>query len=306
MSATWNPALAEKMGELIGEEALLTGVSGWYAPAMNIHRSPFSGRNYDYYSEDPILSGKMGAAEVRGASSKGMYTFIKHFAVNDQETKRSSLSTWLQEQPMREIYLKPFEIAVKEGGSTGIMASMNRIGYRFTRGSYALLTTVLRGEWGFRGAVITDACQTNGEYSDMALAAGVDLQLNTAPNKLTDTKSPVVRHALQKAAKNTCYMVANSLAMNSVIKGESYSAGIPIYVLILLAVDLLALAGIGFGEYRAIASYRKPEEDANEVIIKQRMSTKKKIILLSILAVIILLGGLGIWKTVAYIMSKMI
>ena len=102
-----------------------------------------------------MLSGKLGAAEVRGASSKGMYTFIKHFAVNDQETKRSSLSTWVQEQAMREIYLKPFELAVKEGGSTGVMASMNRIGYRFTRGSYALLTTVLRDEWGFRGAVIT-------------------------------------------------------------------------------------------------------------------------------------------------------
>ena len=104
-----------------------------------------------------------------------MCTFIMHLAVNDQETKHSSRSTWVQEQAMREIYLKPFEITVKEGGTTGVMASMNRIGYRYTRGSYALLTTVLRDEWGFRGAVITDARQTANEYSDMALAAGVDL-----------------------------------------------------------------------------------------------------------------------------------
>ncbi len=306
MSATWNQALAEKMGEFVGEEALLTGISGWYAPAMNIHRTPFCGRNYDYYSEDPVLSGKLGAAEVRGASSKGMYTFIKHFAVNDQETKRSSLSTWVQEQAMREIYLKPFEIAIKEGGSTGVMASMNRIGYRYTRGSYALLTTVLREEWGFRGAVITDACQTSREYSDMALAAGVDLQLNTAENKLTDTKNPVVRHALQRAAKNTCYMVANSLAMNGVVKGNSVSSGLPVYVLILAGLDVTALAGIIFGEFILVRRYKRRASDTNEVMIRRRMSIGKKIILG--IVVILLTAALvaGILNIYHFIMGKMI
>lgn len=306
MSAAWNKSLAQKMGELVGEEALLTGVSGWYAPAMNIHRTPFSGRNYDYYSEDPVLSGKMGAAEVRGASSKGMYTFIKHFAVNDQETKRSSLCTWVQEQAMREIYLKPFEITVKEGGTTGVMASMNRIGYRYTRGSYALLTEVLREEWGFRGAVITDACQTAKEYSDMALAAGVDLQLNTAENKLTDTKSPVVRHALQKAAKNTCYMVANSLAMNGVVKGQGFSSGFPVYILILVALDVIWISLLVFGEYRVIRAYRRKEADANEVLIRQRMSTKKKLIIGGIAAILLFAAAFGIYRVISFIMGKMI
>lgn len=306
MSATWNQQLAEEMGEFIGEEAVIAGASGWYAPSMNIHRTPFSGRNYDYYAEDAVLSGKMGAAEVRGASSKGMYTFIKHFAVNDQETKRSSLSTWLQEQAMREIYLKPFEIAVKEGGSTGVMASMNRIGYRYTRGSYALLTTVLRDEWGFRGAVITDACQTANEYSDMALAAGIDLQLNTAKNKLTDTSTPVVRNALQKAAKNTCFMVANSLAMNAVLDGTAYSSGIPVYLIILVAFDVLALAGIGFGEYKVISNYRKADRNENEVMIKARMSTKKKVIIICIVSLVVIALAFGAWRIYAFIMSKMI
>lgn len=306
LAATWNQELAEQMGSLVGEEALLTGVNGWYAPAMNIHRSPFSGRNYDYYSEDAVLSGKMGAAVVRGASSKGMYTFIKHFAVNDQETKRSSLSTWVQEQAMREIYLKPFELAVKEGGSTGVMASMNRIGYRYTRGSYALLTTVLRDEWGFRGAVITDACQTAKEYSDMALAAGIDLQLNTAPNKLTDTKNPVVRHALQRAAKNTCYMVANSSAMNAYLEGTPQSRGIPVYILILAAFDVLAVAALAFGEIRAVLRYRKPEQNADSAAVPYGMSRKKKLVLLCVLLVLVAAIVLVGWNAYAYIMSKMI
>lgn len=306
LSATWNQDLAERMGEFIGEEALLTGVSGWYAPAMNIHRAPFSGRNYDYYSEDAVLSGKMGAGEVRGASSKGMYTFIKHFAVNDQETKRSSLSTWVQEQAMREIYLKPFEIAVKEGGSTGVMASMNRIGYRYARGSYALLTTVLRDEWGFRGAVITDACQTANEYSDMALAAGIDLQLNTAKNKLTDTKNPVVRNALQKAAKNTCYMVANSLAMNAYVEGVPYTPGIPVYIIILAVFDVLALAALAFGEFRVVVNYRRPDRNEDGSPVKERMSTKKKIVVLCVILVILAAIAFGAWRAVSYIMSKMI
>ena len=296
-ASTWNKEIAAEFGSLIGDESLSTGVNGWYAPAMNIHRSPFSGRNYDYYSEDPILSGKMGAEVVKNANQKGLYTYVKHFAVNDQETKRSSLATWLQEQTMREIYLKPFELAVKEGGTTAMMASMNRIGYRFTRGSYALLTSLLREEWGFRGAVITDACLTKGEYSDMALAAGIDLQLNTTPNKLTDTKNNVIRHALQNAAHNTCYMVANSHTMYGLSKGENATSGIPIYLIILGVLDLLFFAAAATIELRAIHVYHHGEPELSAEARKRK--TIIMTVILAVLAVAVIVGGLFLYNYIA-------
>ena len=160
MGSTWNVQLAEKMGELIGEEGLAGNekgdglpYSGWYAPAVNIHRSPFAGRNWEYYSEDGLLSGKFAAGVIKGAGKKGVYCYVKHFAVNDQETDReyNGILVWANEQSMREIYLYPFEIAVKEGGATGMMSSFNRLGMKWAGGSYALLTQVLRDEWGFHG-----------------------------------------------------------------------------------------------------------------------------------------------------------
>lgn len=132
LASTWNEELAEQMGRLVGEDGLRADIQGWYAASMNLHRTALSGRNFEYYSEEGLISGKMGAAEVRGARSKGMFVYIKHFAVNDQETNRASTTTWLTEQALRELYLKPFEISVKEGGATGVMGSMNRIGYRYT------------------------------------------------------------------------------------------------------------------------------------------------------------------------------
>ncbi len=253
LATSWNTELAERMGELVGEDGIRAGISGWYAPAMNIHRTPFSGRNYEYYSEDAVLSGIIGAAEVKGCRSKGLCTYVKHFAVNDVETERSSLSVWADEQTMREIYFKPFEYAVKEGKTNAMMASMNRIGYRYTRGSYALLTSLLREEWGFEGAVITDFTSTKNEYSDMALAAGVDLQLDTSANSLTDTESNVVRHALQRAAKNTCYMVANSFMMDLGV----VSGGVPVWVILVLLLDMIAVAACAAGEIVYVRDYKK-------------------------------------------------
>ena len=129
---------------------------GWYAPGVNLHRSPFSGRNTEYYSEDPFMNGVMAATVIKGVQEKGVYANVKHFALNDQETNRGGVATWCDEQAMREIYFKAFEIAVKEGESHGLMTSFNRIGTEWAGGSYRLVTTVLRKEWGFQGSVICD------------------------------------------------------------------------------------------------------------------------------------------------------
>ncbi len=174
LACTWNDELAEEFGEIIGEEANQLGTHVWYAPGCNIHRSPQGGRNNEYYSEDPLLSGRMSAAVTRGAQSKGIVVTVKHFAANEQETNRQSngLYTWLNEQSLREIYLEPFEISVKEGKAKGIMSAYNRIGAEWCGGSKTLITDLLRNEWGFDGFVITDASiDLTGEgYLDPALA----------------------------------------------------------------------------------------------------------------------------------------
>lgn len=156
-ACTWNKDLAKQFGETIGDMAHDMHVAGWYAPAMNIHRNAFSGRTFEYFSEDSLLSGVMASSEISGAKSKGVYSFMKHFALNDQETKRTEmLCTWTNEQAMREIYLKPFEMSVKEGGAQAVMSSFNYIGNTYAGADSALLQTVLRGEWGFKGFVLTD------------------------------------------------------------------------------------------------------------------------------------------------------
>ncbi len=174
LACTWNDELAEEFGEIIGEEGNQLGTHVWYAPGCNIHRSPQGGRNNEYYSEDPLISGKMSAAVTRGVQSKGIVVTVKHFAANEQETNRQSngLYTWLNEQSLREIYLEPFEISVKEGGAKGIMSAYNRIGAQWCGGSKALITDLLRNEWGFDGFVITDASiDLTGEgYLDPVLA----------------------------------------------------------------------------------------------------------------------------------------
>ncbi|WP_317416654.1 glycoside hydrolase family 3 C-terminal domain-containing protein [Thermophilibacter provencensis] len=214
---SWNVELARQMGEVFGAEARAYGTSGLYAPGANIHRSPFSGRNFEYISEDGLLTGKIVAAEVQGIQSQGLYCYTKHFAVNDQETNRDQggLATWLSEQAMREIYLRGFELAVKEGGSKGMMSSFNRIGATPAAESWELLTGVLRQEWGFRGAVVTDcvmACST--QDPDRALRAGNDLQLSFFSDITADTTDTVAgRQALRQASHNILYMVANSDAL---------------------------------------------------------------------------------------------
>ncbi len=189
IAATWNVEVAKRMGELIGEESLWANEPGWYAPAMNAHRSTFGGRSFEYYSEDPVLSGKIGANAVYGAQSKGVRAYIKHFALNDQETERMSINTFASEQAIREVYLKPFEYAVKEGGATGCMAAFNQIGTTAAHANYGLLTEILRNEWGFKGAVVSDYGEVGQmEAADSAVerfVSGLDFCLNGGPSKST-------------------------------------------------------------------------------------------------------------------------
>lgn len=169
---TWNDELIEKMGAAIGKEAVSLGTDYLYAPACNMHRSPMGGRNFEYYSEDPLLSGKMAAAFTRGAQSEKLLVTVKHFALNDQETARMGIHVWSNEQAIREIYCKPFEIAVKEGGAKGIMSAFNRLGTKWCGGTPELLVDLLRNEWGFDVMVITDAYTnlTGYGYMDPVLA----------------------------------------------------------------------------------------------------------------------------------------
>ncbi|MCD7801427.1 MAG: glycoside hydrolase family 3 C-terminal domain-containing protein [Clostridiales bacterium] len=217
LACTWNTDLAYEMGVTFAQEAIAMEVAALYAPAMNIHRSPFSGRNYEYYSEDGVHSGKMAAAEVQGIQSQGVTTYCKHFAVNDQESNRDSggLLTWVNEQAMREIYMKAFEIAVKEGGTRGIMSSFNRLGATCAAESSALLNTVLRDEWGFEGTVITDCIlQLSYVNIDRAIASGNDMILSLAniqspTEALTGTNSG--QQVLRTATHNILYTAANSV-----------------------------------------------------------------------------------------------
>ena len=219
IACTWNLPLAEKTGAGVGKEAADMGEDIWYAPGVNIHRNPRGGRNFEYFSEDPLLSGKMGAAIVKGAASEGLVTTVKHFALNDQESHRNGLFVWADEQTMREIYLRAFEIPVKEGGTAGIMSAYNRIGADWCGGKAALLKDLLRKEWGFDGYVISDysANVTGSGYMSPVLAVynGNDTMLtgvwiinrpgHEISMRIAYAKDPVgFGRALREAVKNLC------------------------------------------------------------------------------------------------------
>lgn len=212
-ACTWNKDLAKQFGEMIGDMAHDMHVAGWYAPAMNIHRNAFSGRTFEYFSEDSLLSGVMASSEISGAKSKGVYSFMKHFALNDQETNRTNMvCTWANEQSIRETYLKPFEMSVKEGGAQAVMSSFNYIGYTYAGASSNLLQTVLRGEWGFKGFVLTDYFGGYGyQNADQEVRAGNDSMLATTKitNHITDKSATSVK-AMRQAAHNILYTAANS------------------------------------------------------------------------------------------------
>ena len=254
IASTWNVDRARDFGTSVGNEGLLgnsntnTPYSGWYAPGVNIHRSPFGGRNFEYLSEDGVLAGKLAAQIVIGAQSKGVYCYMKHFALNEQETHRSINGdcSWVTEQAMREIYLKPFEIAVKEGGTRAIMSSFNRIGTRWTGGDYRLLTEILRNEWGFRGTVICDF-NTNEYMNSRQMAyAGGDLNLATLPVSWSDENDQADTIVLMQAAKNVLYTVVNSNSK------EVVGYAMPIWEISLFVLDGVIAAALAVWGFFAI------------------------------------------------------
>ena len=257
LGCTWNVDLAKSYGDSIGEMAEDLDVSGWYAPAMNIHRSAFSGRNFEYPSEDAFHSGMISAAQVAGARERGVYSFIKHFALNDQETNRNNLvCTWFTEQSAREIYMKSFEIAVKVGGAQAVMSSFNYLGTRYAGAHSGLLNTILRDEWGFRGAVLTDYFGGYGyQDADIQIRNGGDFCLspmggNTAV--LDDQSSATSILAARQACKNICYTTCNSRAYATDVVLTT-----PTWQIVIWAVSaVLALALVGV-EFILIKNYKK-------------------------------------------------
>lgn len=282
LACSWNVELAGEMGKGIGEDGLYANTCGWYGPGMNIHRTPFAGRNFEYYSEDPFLSGVLGKAEVNGAAQKGMYAFIKHFALNDQETHRDErgIATFSQEQAIREIYLKPFEMSILDNtveisynepikdengtitgytwktatmpATTAVMTSFNRIGTTWAGGHYQLITGVLRGEWGFDNFVLTDYEVGSGKGAYMntlqTLAAGGDGKLKTVDMDalfgFDVAKNPAYQGYCRDAAHHILYTVVNSAGMNGYVHGVEFVPGFAYYKLILIGWDLLALGGL--------------------------------------------------------------
>ena len=254
---TWNKELANRMGDSIGKEADEMEVSGWYAPGINIHRTAFGGRNFEYYSEDAVLSGKIAAEEIKGAKDHGVYSYIKHFAANDQETNRIyQMLTWMNEQALREIYLKGFEIAVKEGGAGAVMDGHNFIGDRWTGATPELNNGVLRDEWGFRGLVSTDMFVGYGYYdADVAIRSGVTSMLNPMnfPDAtVSDTTSATSLQAMREACHGTLYTVVNSRAYEN-----AGAFSMVLWQKLLIVFDIAAALLLCVLEYYLLRKYRK-------------------------------------------------
>lgn len=263
---TWNKDIAERFGESIGKMADEMGVSGWYAPAMNTHRSAFAGRNFEYFSEDGVLAGQISAKAVIGAEKEGVYAYIKHFALNDQETNRTNmLCTWTNEQAVREIYLKPFEIAVKDGGAKAVMSSFNYIGTRWAGGSTELCNNVLRDEWGFKGFVLTDYFGVYGYMnSDQGIRNGTDAMLvayDTETNHVQDQKSATGVLAMRNAVHNILYTVVNSRAYDA----DELQTGLMSWQIALIAADVVLAAAAVALEVVLIKKYLKRSAEAKAV-----------------------------------------
>ena len=292
IAQTWNLELARAFGEQVGQQAQFINVNGWYAPAVNIHRTPFSGRNSEYYSEDGFLTGTMAKEETIGAAEGGMYVFVKHFAVNDQEDHRGdregqySLATFLNEQAAREIYLKPFEICMKSGtveenyvktnsdGSyemakaqvpacNAVMTSFNRIGYTWAGGHYGLMTGILRNEWGFNGFAVTDNANT-GVFMDAGqmIQAGGDGKLTNLPSGARytfDSKDATDYHYGRIAAHHILYSIVNSNAMDGGMPGSRYVPTVAPYQKVIYAVDVVCGAVIAVLVLLTVLRYRKKE-----------------------------------------------
>ncbi len=261
---TWNTEMAEEFGNSIGKMADEMGVSGWYAPAMNTHRSAFAGRNFEYYSEDPVLSGTIAANAVIGAEKEGVYAYIKHFALNDQESNRTNqLCTWFTEQSAREIYLKAFEMCVKDGGAKAVMSAFNFYGTEPAGASSAMLNNVLRDEWGFKGFVLTDYYGVYGyQDADRMIRNGNDCMLvayDTETNHVTDTKSATSVQAMRQACKNIMYTVVNSRAYDA----DNIQTGLMTWQIAAIVIDVILAAILIALEVIAVKKLKKRNAEVN-------------------------------------------
>lgn len=274
IAATWNRSLADAYGEINGEIACLDNYNGWYAPGVNLHRSPFSGRNYEYFSEDSFLTGDMAVSVSLGAARKGLNVVPKHFALNDQETNRNgnnSVATYATEQTIRETYLSIFEKLVKKGQLKGIMASMNRIGNIRARNDYRLNIEVARNEWGYQGFFITDYISSMTPEDSLAcLAGGMNAVLSGMAQKLptASLEDPSVKALLRESMHRLLYF-----SVNSRLAGVKGGSGLPVYVLLLVLADVLVFGLIAWGTVLKLLGYRL----ANADVLDEKKARRHKI-----------------------------
>lgn len=257
VASTWNKELAQAWGECMGKISQEMGAEGWYAPGMNTHRTAFGARNYEYFSEDGVLAGNMGAKAVEGARKYGVYSYIKHFALYEGNAKM--VSVWSNEQAIREIYLKPFEISVKQGGANAVMVSWSFLGDKWTGESSNLMNTVLRDEWGFRGMALTDFFRNNGHgfmNADAALANGVDAMLSTfngEENNVANPEHPTDVLQMRNACKNVMYTVVSSWAYD----GEHEETGMENWKKAGIGIDIVIALFMAGMEVLVIRGYKK-------------------------------------------------
>lgn len=257
VASTWNKELAQAWGECMGKISQEMGAEGWYAPGMNTHRTAFGARNYEYFSEDGVLAGNMGANAVEGARKYGVYSYIKHFALYEGNAKM--VSVWSNEQAIREIYLKPFEISVKQGGANAVMVSWSFLGDKWTGECSNLMNTVLRDEWGFRGMALTDFFRNNGHgfmNADAALANGVDVMLSTfngEENNVANPEHPTSVLQMRNACKNVMYTVVSSWAYD----GEHEETGMENWKKAGIGIDTVIALFMAGMEVLVIRGYKK-------------------------------------------------
>ena len=257
VASTWNKELAQAWGECMGKISQEMGAEGWYAPGMNTHRTAFGARNYEYFSEDGVLAGNMGANAVEGARKYGVYSYIKHFALYEGNAKM--VSVWSNEQAIREIYLKPFEISVKQGGANAVMVSWSFLGDKWTGECSNLMNTVLREEWGFRGMALTDFFRNNGHgfmNADAALANGVDAMLSTfngEENNVANPEHPTSVLQMRNACKNVMYTVVSSWAYD----GEHEETGMENWKKAGIGIDIVIALFMAGMEVLVIRGYKK-------------------------------------------------
>lgn len=303
LAASWDRENSRLHGYFVGEDGLAADgsygkhnykgiISGWYAPAMNIHRTPFAGRNFEYYSEDGFMSGEFALQSAKACAEKGVYAYIKHFALNDQEDHRSHVATFANEQSIREIYLKPFQTCIENRGTTkimvqqynadtnnytklevdipavmGVMTSFNRIGCVWAGGNYNLITGVLRNEWGFNGSVITDYDGGGVMDTEQCLRAGGDLKLTAyGSNVKVNMNNKASQYFARQAMKHVLYTTVNSNAMNGVVHGVQV-ADLPFayYWLIIIAVEVVVAGLTAWGVTAIVLRWKKDKAAEKEI-----------------------------------------